>query len=142
MPFSPRIAAGKQNAVLFASGAAMALRVLIIDDDPMLCLLLGEMLEQMGHGVCGSASSEAAALVLAASLRPDLLIADAWLGEDRGLDTVAKILRTGFIPHIFMSGNIQRLSQLKPHDVVLEKPFKELALALAIQSALLSSAAV
>jgi CheY-like chemotaxis protein len=124
------------KAVFGPSAEALARRVLIIDDDPMLCLLLDEMLTQMGNGVCGSASSEAVALELAARLKPDLLIVDAWLGEDNGIETAGKILASGYIPHLFMSGNIQKLRQLRPDAVTLEKPFKEPALALAIQSAL------
>lgn len=102
----------------------------------MICLLLAEMIGQMGHGVCGTASSAAAALILAALHGPDLLIVDAWLGEDNGLDTVTRILANGIIPHIFISGDIQRLRNFRPDALALEKPFKEPALASAIQAAL------
>jgi CheY-like chemotaxis protein len=136
MPITTHTIAGHRNAAGNCIWLAPARRALVIDNDPMICLLLGEMLQQMGHGVCGSASGEASALAMAAKLHPDLLIVDAWLGAESGLDTVTKILRTRFIPHIFTSGNIDKLRQLRPEAEALEKPFKEPALALAIQNAL------
>lgn len=136
MPHTVQPVISNLNTVIYPVCVVLAYRVLIVDDDPMICLLLGEMIEQIGHGVCGSASSAAAALGLAAMHRPDLLIIDAALGEDSGLDTVAKITETSFIPHIYITGNIQRLRNLKPDALALEKPFKEAALAMAIQLAL------
>jgi two-component system, response regulator PdtaR len=139
MPITTQATTDNHNAAILPIGMALARRVLIVDDDPMICLLLGEMIEHMGHGVCGSASSEAVTLALVAIHRPDLLIVDAWLGEDSGLDTVTKILAMSFIPHIFMSGDIQRLRNLRPKALLLEKPFKEPALKLAIQRVLTDS---
>lgn len=124
------------NTVIHPVHVVLAHRVLVVDDEPMICLLLSEMIAQMGHGVCGSASSTAAALALTANHKPDLLIVDAWLGEDCGLDTVAKINETNFIPHIYITGNMQRLRNLQPDALALEKPFREPALAMAIQLAL------
>jgi two-component system, response regulator PdtaR len=124
------------NTVIYPTRVVLAQRVLVVDDEPMICLLLSEMIEQMGHGVCGSASSTAVALALTVLHKPDLLIVDAWLGEDSGLDTVAKIIETNFIPHIYITGNIQWLRNLRPDVLALEKPFREPALAMAIQLAL------
>ena len=136
MPLISRIISEDHHGAALSTVMSLAQRVLVVDDDPMICLLLGEMLRQMGHGVCGSASSEPAALALAANHRPDLLIVDAWLGAESGLDTVTKILAAGFVPHVFTSGDLQKLRNLRPDAMVLEKPFKEPALARAIHQAL------
>jgi len=136
MPNSVQPIISNLNTVIYPVSVVLAHRVLIVDDDPMICLLLGEMIEQIGHGVCGSASSAAAALAVAAMHRPDLLIVDAALGEDSGYETVAKITAARFIPHIYITGNIHRLRNLMPGALALEKPFKEAALAMAIQLAL------
>jgi FixJ family two-component response regulator len=65
------------------------------------------------------------------------MIVDAWLGDGSGVSAVAQILHTHcFIPHLFMSGNIAKVRLLRPDAVLLEKPFKEPALILAMQQAL------
>jgi DNA-binding response OmpR family regulator len=53
------------------------LRVLVVEDDPMIGMLLAEMLEAIGHDVCAIETIEAAAVAAAARYRPDLLIVDA-----------------------------------------------------------------
>ena len=52
------------------------LRILVVEDDAMIAMLFTEMLEGMGHDVCGSVASEAEAVAAARSLAPDLMIVD------------------------------------------------------------------
>ena len=113
-----------------------ALRVLVVEDDPMIGMLLAEMLEAMGHDVCAIETTEAAAVTAAAQYRPDLMIVDARIDDGSGVSAVDKILRTGFVPHLFISGNISNIRALRPDAVVLEKPFRELELTRAIQRAI------
>jgi len=112
------------------------LRVLVVEDDTMIGMLLGWMLEEMGHKVCSIEATEADAVTAAAQYQPDLLIVDAWLGDGSGVIAVDEILRHGFIPHLFISGNIARVKALRPDAAMLEKPFGEAALARAINHAL------
>jgi FixJ family two-component response regulator len=49
---------------------------------------------------------------------------------------VEEILRVGFVPHVFVSGDISRLRTLKPGAVAMQKPFSESDLLRAIQRAL------
>jgi CheY-like chemotaxis protein len=113
-----------------------ALRVLVVEDDPMIGMLLAEMLESMGHDVCAIETTEAAAVTAAAQYKPDLMIVDARMGDGSGVSAVDKILRTGFVPHLFMSGNISKVKALRPDAVVIEKPFREPELTRAMQRAL------
>jgi DNA-binding response OmpR family regulator len=113
-----------------------ALRVLVVEDDAMIGMLLAGMLEEMGHDVCAIEATEADAVSAAAQHRPDLMIVDARLGDGSGVSAVEEILRTGFVPHLFMSGNVSRVMALRPGAVVLQKPFLEAELARAIQRAL------
>jgi two-component system, response regulator PdtaR len=113
-----------------------ALRVLVVEDDPMIGMLLAEMLEAMGHDVCAIETTEPAAVTAAAEYRPGLMIVDARMGKGSGVSAVDKILRTQFIPHLFISGNISKISALRPDAVVLEKPFREAELTRAIQRAI------
>jgi two-component system, response regulator PdtaR len=117
-----------------ASEPKKALRVLVVEDDAMLGMLLAGVLEEMGHDVCAIKATEVDAVTAAAQYRPDLMIVDA--GDGSGVSAVERILRTGFVPHLFISGNISRVKALRPGAVVLEKPFREGELTRAIQRAL------
>jgi two-component system, response regulator PdtaR len=118
-----------------------ALRVLLVEDDTMISMLLAEMLEEMGYDVCAIEATVAGAVTAAAQYRPDLMIVDGRLGDGSGVLAVEEILRTGFVPHVFISGNISRVQALRPGAVVLQKPFNEAELTRAIQRALDAAAA-
>jgi len=108
------------------------LRVLVVEDDAVIGMLLGEMLVEMGHIICAIAATEAEAVAAAARYEPDLMIVDARLGEGSGLSAVEKIGRTGDVPHFFVSGDASRVRALRPGAVVLQKPFRESDLVRAI----------
>lgn len=116
-----------------------ALRVLLVEDDALNGLFLGEMLAEMGHVVCAIEATEAGAVAAAAQFGPDLMIVDAQLRDGSGVLAVEKILQTGFIPHVFVSG--ARVRTVRSDAVVLHKPFREVDLAQAIQRALADAAA-
>ena len=118
-------------------GEAMkALRILIVEDDALIGMLLAELLARMGHDVCGIEGTEAGAVAAAVRYRPHLMIVDAWLGEESGVSAVDKILCGRPIPHVFISGDTAMLEVLRPDAVVIQKPFRELELARAMQRAL------
>jgi CheY-like chemotaxis protein len=113
-----------------------ALRILIVEDDALIGMLLAEMLEEMGHGVCAIEATEADAVAAVIRCRPDLIIVDVRLGNGSGISAVEEILRNGPIPHLFVSGDISRVKALRPDAVAIQKPFREVDLTAAIQSAL------
>ena len=118
-----------------------ALRVLVGEDEAIIAMLLAEVLAGMGHDVCAIEATEAGAVATAAQCRPDLMIVDAWLSDGSGISAVEQILRTGFVPHVFISGDTSRVRALRPDAVVIQKPFRESELARAIQLALGAAAA-
>jgi CheY-like chemotaxis protein len=113
-----------------------AIRILVVEDDAMIAMLLADMLEGMGHDVCPIEATEAGAIAAAFRCRPDLMIVDARLGDGSGFTAMEEILRTGFVPHVFISGDILTLRALKPGTVAIQKPFDESVLVRAIQRAL------
>jgi DNA-binding response OmpR family regulator len=115
------------------------LRILLIEDETMIATLLAEVLESMGHDVCGIEATELGAVAGAILYRPDLMIVDARLGDDSGLFAVAEIIRRGFIPHVFVSGDAARVRALRPDAVVLQKPFREAELTRAMKLAMRES---
>ena len=127
---------GKKEDVNAQSQLMKARRVLLIEDDAMLAMFLSEALIDLGHGVCAIAASESQAMAAAARCQPDLLIADVNLGRDSGISAVTEILRTQFIPYLFMSGNVAPVKALLPDAVTLQKPFKEPDLDAAIKRAM------
>src|SRR5260370_9002199 len=91
----------------------------------------------MGHEVCATAASEAAAVEAALRDAPDLVIADSRLQSGTGISAVEEIIRRRrHIPHLFLTGDDAEVVRLRPAAVVLRKPFRQSALVKAIQSAL------
>ena len=113
-----------------------ALKILIIEDEAIIGMLLSEVLVGLGHSVIGVVGTESAAVTLAAEYLPDFLIVDAGLTKGNGISAVDNILATRFVPHIFTTGNVLKVRLLKPDAIILEKPFHEAELAEAIDLAL------
>lgn len=116
-----------------------ALRVLVVEDDALIGMLLAETLEGMGYEVCAVAASEADAVADAGRCEPDLMIVDAQLGDGSGVAAVEKILRAGFIPHLFITGNAAGVRTLDPGAIIIDKPFFVSDLGQAIKRALASA---
>jgi CheY-like chemotaxis protein len=117
------------------------LRILVVEDDAVVGMLLAEMLEAMGHDICSIEATEADAVSAADRCKPDLMIVDVLLGDGNGVSAVAEILRAGPVPHLFVSGDILKLQALRPGAVAIQKPYREPDLVRAIKLALDAPAA-
>lgn len=113
-----------------------ALRVLVIEDETLIALLFAEVLGELGHEVCASERTEAGAIAVAAEWRPELIIADVRLQAGSGIAAMNTILSAGFVPHIFVSGDVLDRKLLNPAAGVLQKPFRETQLVQAIEHAM------
>lgn len=116
------------------------LSILIVEDDLLIGDLLTEMLEAMGHGVCGVATTEARAVDAALLNRPDLMIVDAKLGCGSGIAAVEKISTVVKIPHIFVSGD--RMSIEGASRFALQKPFSQRDLVRAMEGTMQAAAGI
>ena len=67
-----------------------ALRVLVVEDNAIIGMLLAEVLAGMGHDVCAIEATEADAVTAAARCRPDLMIVDVQLGDGSGAFAIEK----------------------------------------------------
>src|SRR4051794_25368029 len=114
--------------------AVTPLNVLVMEDDAVLGIILGEVLAMMGYA-CAIESTEADAVAAAKRCRPQLMIVDVRLAEGSGITAVDRIVRAGPVPHVFVSGDISRIRAQRPRAVVIRKPFREAELAEAIQRA-------
>ena len=115
-----------------------ALRVLVIEDDALIAMVLSDLLASMGHDICATAGSEAEAVSAAARYRPDLMIVDARLGGGSGVAAVEEILHAGPIAHLYVTGDPAEVQMREPGAVVIRKPFRRAELVRAIQTALAS----
>jgi len=116
----------------------IALRILVIEDEAMIAMLLSDVLSSLGHVVTDLAATEEEAIASASHTMPDLVIADANLGEGNGngLTAIDTILESGFIPHVFVSGDSRSIQILRPDAIVMQKPFFEHELVSAIDRAI------
>jgi DNA-binding NtrC family response regulator len=119
-----------------------ALRILVVEDDAVIAMLLADMFAGMGHDVCAIEATKDGAVAAAIQCGPDLMIVDARLGDESGVSAVEQILGKGFVPHVFISGDIAAVRALVPGAVAIQKPFDESDLVQAIQRALGATAAL
>ena len=109
------------------------LRVLIVEDEGMVSMLLEDMLFELGHTVAGLAPRLAVARALAEKIEADLAILDVNLDGEASYP-VAEILTTRGVPFIFATGyGATGLQEGWRRAPVLSKPFqiRELAAAIA-----------
>jgi CheY-like chemotaxis protein len=102
------------------------LRILVVEDNAIIGILLGEMLGVMGHELCGLEGTMEGAVAAACRTLPDLMIVDAQLGTEDGVAAMAQIMRVRPVAHVFISGGPVRT--LDAAAVVLQKPFDDVAL--------------
>ena len=91
--------------------AAVAGKVMIIEDEAIIAMDLHTIVSDMGHEVTGIARTRAAAVEMAARTRPDLILADIQLADNSsGIDAVADIFaQFGELPVIFITAFPERL---------------------------------
>lgn len=113
-------------------------QVLIVEDEPIIAMDLGQLVAACGHRVAGIAATQGEAVALARSLNPTLILADINLGMGGdGKAAVAEILREMTVPVIFVTAYPERLltgEALEPAFVVT-KPFDPMTLAIATYQA-------
>jgi CheY-like chemotaxis protein len=80
------------------------LRILIVEDEPLIRLDLESIVAGAGHAVVGSADTGAEAIRLAEEQRPDLVLMDIGLiGDMNGIDAATAINDRWAIRSLFVS---------------------------------------
>lgn len=114
-------------------------RILVIEDEALIALNIAQIVRNAGHQVAGIAATEKAAVALAASSAPDLVLADIQLrGRDNGIAAAQQILKSLPVPVIFVTAYPERLltGQGVEPVFVITKPFDPHTLKTAIAQAL------
>lgn len=117
------------------SGQAPA-RILVVEDEALIRMLLEDMLADLGHEVAATAASVEAARELAATVAFDAAILDVNL-EGQEVFPVAEILATRNLPFIFASGyGHTALPEPFRDRPTLQKPFQAAQLEAALKNLL------
>ncbi len=115
------------------------MRIVIADDEAVIRIGLRSMLEEAGHQVVGTATNGRAALELAQTAKPDLMILDIKMPEIDGLQAARLVMDKHPIPIVMLTAYSQRelVEQAKAAAVFayLVKPVKEETLELTLELA-------
>ena len=101
------------------------LRVLVVEDEMMVSMLIEDMLEDLGCKVVGPASRLEEAIELANTVELDCAVLDVNLGG-QPIFPLADILRAKGVPFAFATGyGDAGLRDVDRGSPVLQKPFRE-----------------
>ena len=113
------------------------LKVLVVEDEMLVSMLVEDMLSDLGCTVVGPAAELEEAMTLAQSADIDLALLDVNLGG-RPIFPVADALKARGVPFAFASGYGEAgLSEDHRGAAVLQKPFREADLAKALRGLVL-----
>lgn len=120
----------------------MAERILIVDDDPLLCNLLRMALNRAGYETVEAYAGDAALKYLAENM-VDLILLDVMMADINGFDVLRKMKadpRLSEIPVVFLTARVDAISQKTGMDIgaveYLTKPITPEALLERIQAVL------
>ena len=113
------------QAVEVAHGDLAGLRVLVVEDEMMVSMLIEDMLEDLGCTVVGPASRLDEAIELANTAELDCAVLDVNLGG-QPIFPLADLLRAKGAPFAFATGyGDAGLREADRGSPVLQKPFRE-----------------
>lgn len=100
------------------------LRVLIVEDEAVVAMLLEDMVEELGHELAGTAGAFDAALDLARAAEADFAIIDVNLNGERSYP-IAEALRARGVPFAFATGyDPEGLASDWADAAILAKPYQ------------------
>lgn len=102
-----------------------ALTILAVDDDPLVCMGMASMLEELGHAVVAAHSGREAVAILSQRSDIALVITDVGMAGMSGLELAGTIAKEWpHVPIIFATGYAVHFSDKYPAGTtVLGKPF-------------------
>lgn len=116
------------------------LKIIIVEDDPILCDLLKIRLGKMGYSVTGMYATGEDAIRAISEHRPDLVIMDVTLvGKMDGIETAQQIQKQYPLPVVYLTGSsdpqtFERAKITEDSEYVI-KPFSDSDLHIAIEMA-------
>jgi CheY-like chemotaxis protein len=118
-----------------AKNSGASRRILVVEDELMIRMLLQDMLADLGHTLAGEAGRIDEALMLAKQCEFDLAILDVNL-NGQPISPVVEVLVARGLPFVFATGYGQSgVPEPYRKSPTLQKPFQSDALARAIEAA-------
>lgn len=116
-------------------------RILIVEDESVVALVLQHTLARLGYDVVGTAGSSAEAMSLAQGEHPDVVLMDINLGlGGDGVETAARMTHERPTAVIYLTAYSEEATSTKAHGTgpygYLRKPFSEQELQATIQTAI------
>jgi CheY-like chemotaxis protein len=134
-PGNPLSIAEKHGVRMSSEANTAAKRVLIVEDELMIRMLLEGMLTDLGHTVAAEAGSIEEAMALAKDADFDIAVLDVNL-NGQPITPVVEVLVQRGLPFVFASGYGQRgVPEPYRSSPTLQKPFQVDALEQAIDAA-------
>lgn len=99
------------------------MHALIIEDDPIIAMLIEEELRDLDYSTFDTAATESEAIAAVARTCPDLVTSDGSLLSGTGPAAVRHIRSSLAVPVIFITGDPDHARRCVPGVPVLEKPF-------------------
>lgn len=116
--------------------AAPMRRVLVVEDEVMIAMMVEQMLAEIGYETVGPGLRLGQAVALAETEAMDAAVLDVNLGGDRSFP-VAEVLRRRGVPFVFATGyGSAGLDESYRGTIVLRKPFERAELERALAEAL------
>jgi len=117
-------------------------RVLIVEDEMILAVILEKTIEKFGFEIVGKATSGEKAIRMIEELRPDIITVDIHLDDSTDGITVAEIIQQYYSPEvIFITGNSDSLNYTRAKEVgfvaFLTKPVQKEELKTALKKCVL-----
>jgi len=115
----------RAKAPAFCGGAGPRKRILLVEDEAMIAMLVEDMLDDLGFETVGPALHLESALHLAETEQLDAAILDVNMGDERSYSVAAILNRRG-IPYIFATGyGVDGIEAGHSPAHVLQKPYLE-----------------
>lgn len=111
------------------------MHALVIEDDPIIAMLIEDELHELGYRSVDLAATEEEAITAVARTCPDLITSDGSLIAGSGAGAVRRIRASLKVPVIFITGDPERARHCVPGAPVLEKPFSISQLVAAVEGA-------
>jgi CheY-like chemotaxis protein len=105
------------------------MHALIIEDEPMIAVLLEDLLRDHGCISFDFATTQVEAIVSAHRHRPDLITSDVRLAQGSGIIAVQAICSGKRIPVVFITATPSEVHATISDAVVVQKPFTSADLA-------------
>jgi DNA-binding response OmpR family regulator len=110
-------------------------RILVVEDEIVVAMMVEDMLMEMSAEVVGMAATISSALALAGSAQIDAAVLDVNVRGER-IDPVAHLLRSRNIPVVFATGYGHGIAALAQGAPIVEKPYSKERLTGALETVL------